>query len=351
MRKMFSKYTTEALVAKKVVISGYYGFKNFGDEVILSVLTNKLKSMNAEITVFSSDPQWTKETYEVNSVYSFELKSVLSAIMTSDVLISGGGSLLQDVTGTKSIIYYSLIIFLGVFFRKKVIIFAQGLGPINCKFMKKVVTQLFKRCSYVSVRDTKSLQFLQKSGITADLLCDPVYSLEVPSVPQTGEVGIQLRDFNNMTAEFIDELAKQVAKTFPNKKIKILSLQDTIDLKICQSFQKSLQAFSPTIDSEIVSGHSNSDLIREISSLEYLIAMRFHAVLTALKAGVKTLAINYDIKVEKLADEASIPYILLHDFSDFDSKFRDLLSETTNDLQTFTKTKHFDWSGFEKIIN
>lgn len=42
-------------MTKKICISGYYGFDNFGDETILNVLTENLKqfSCNPEITVFS----------------------------------------------------------------------------------------------------------------------------------------------------------------------------------------------------------------------------------------------------------------------------------------------------------
>ena len=40
--------------------------------------------------------------------------------------------------------------------------------------------------------------------------------------------------------------------------------------------------------------------------------MRFHANVVAIKSGVKALAINYDIKVKKLADEYNLPLIELN---------------------------------------
>ena len=140
-----------------IVISGYYGFKNFGDEAILSVLINHLKSFeNVDITVFSSDINYTSEAYLVNCVNSFDFFNIIKTIKNSDVLISGGGSLLQDVTSAKSLIYYSFIIALAILFNKKIIIFAQGIGPLNNFLSKFLVKNLLRYCKLVTVRDEKS---------------------------------------------------------------------------------------------------------------------------------------------------------------------------------------------------
>lgn len=81
---------------KKVLISGYYGFGNFGDEAILKLLLDKLK--DCDVTVLSSDPRKTFDEYGVHTVYTFSLDHVLKEVAYCDVLISGGGSLLQNVT-------------------------------------------------------------------------------------------------------------------------------------------------------------------------------------------------------------------------------------------------------------
>lgn len=115
-------------MTKNICISGYYGFDNFGDEIILKILVENIKDNN--ITVFSSNPNKTKQELNVNSVHSFNIKEIIKSIAKCDYLISGGGSLLQDVTSKKSLIYYLCIIALAQLFRKKTIIFAQGLGRI-----------------------------------------------------------------------------------------------------------------------------------------------------------------------------------------------------------------------------
>ena len=86
-----------------VVMSGYYGFNNSGDEAILhSIHRNiELSGLDASITVLSNDPADTNRRYGYNAVPRFHLLSVLRTIGRCDVLISGGGSLLQDRTSTR----------------------------------------------------------------------------------------------------------------------------------------------------------------------------------------------------------------------------------------------------------
>ena len=55
------------------------------------------------------------------------------------------------------------------------------------------------------------------------------------------------------------------------------------------------------------------DAIKTISSLNTLVSMRFHANVIGIKAEVNTIAINYDPKVQKLAEDYNLPLIELDD--------------------------------------
>lgn len=330
----------------KVLISGYYGFKNFGDEAILSVLVSHLKEIGADITVLSSDTGYTDKKYSVNSVRSFYMPDVLKEIQNTDVLISGGGSLLQDVTSLKSLVYYSFIIALALLFNKKVIIFAQGIGPVNNKFAQFIVKNLLKHCSYVTVRDNDSLKLLNKWNVKSELVCDPIFSMNLRPKTENGVVGIQLRDFKTMNLNLLHKLALLVVTKFSDKKVEIYSLQEALDLDLCKRFESVLHAFNPDLKTEIVT----DNIIEKVSRLEYLIAMRFHAVLVALKCGVKTCAINYDIKVEKLANEASIPLISMDAKENLEEVYSKMTNLSKNDLLRFAETKTFNWEKFDKLL-
>lgn len=282
----------------KYVVSGYIGFDNFGDEAIARVLTQNLKKNGAEkITLISSNPEKTAKLYDVDSVGMF---GFIKPIMETDVLISGGGSLLQDVTSLKSLVYYLGIIMTALFFRKKVVIFAQGFTPFRTKIGKILTKFVLKKCHKITVRDKKSQKLLSGMGIDSILVADPVFGIEVPQKEKRG-IGLQLRSFPTLTDEFVEKLVNEIKTRFPDEEIKLISLQDSLDLPVLEK-----------IEGKILKNLTVDEAIDEISSLKYLIAMRFHACLIGAKAGVNVVGINYDIKVETLAKTLGFPLIELN---------------------------------------
>lgn len=337
-------------MTKKVVISGYYGADNFGDEAILATLIQRLKKFNAEITVLSTNPDKTARTHQVNAIKSFDLNRVNKALSQCDVLISGGGSLLQDATSIKSLFYYLWVIFMAQFYKKQVIIFAQGIGPINNKIGKFFTKNLLKKCRWVSVRDDKSLFLLRSWGIKTDLVCDPLYDLELTGSTPENRVGIQLRSFKTLTEKLLITLANRVAIDFPDKEIEIYSFQDCNDLEVCKHFETLLLSVNPNLKTSIISGKTPNEIIKLMASLEYMIAMRFHAVLIALKYGIKTLAINYDYKVESIANEACIPALSMLATEDYGYMFNRLKNLDHRALLEFANSKHFNWGVFDALV-
>lgn len=337
--------------AKSVLISGYYGFDNFGDEAILGVLVKKLKEWDSNIVVMSKNPEKTAALYDVKTNFSFDIPKIISELKKCEVLVSGGGSLLQDVTSLKSLLYYLFIINMALFFKKKVIIFAQGIGPVRNKIGAYLTKITLKKCTFVSVRDVKSQRLLRRWGIDASLVCDPLFGLNLASSVHSGKVGVQLRSFKTLKEKLLVKLAGQINKDFSDKEIEIYSFQDGLDLEVCKHFELLLKKLNPEIKTKLIFNQTSAEILEKISKLDYMIAMRFHANLIALKYGIKTFAICYDEKVEKLAVEANIPYVSMLANEDYKRLFEQLKSLDESQLKEFSNSKHFDWSKFEEIIN
>jgi len=289
----------------KYVISGYIGMDNFGDEAICGILTGYLRQNGAEeITVISLNPEKTSRLYGVDSCGFLKF---FKPIAETDVLISGGGSLLQDVTSLKSLLYYLFVIVLALFLGKKVFIFAQGFTPFRTKTGEFLTTLILKKCHRISVRDKDSQEFLSRYGIDSELVCDPVWSVSAPDILSKTGVGIQLRPSAALSEDFLRALSEEIAEIFPKEEIKLFSLQDSLDLPVLEKFAPMLTAKGLGV--KIRKSLSPAETMNEISGLKYFIGMRFHSCLIAAKTGIKTLGINYDIKVKTLAQNTGFPYI------------------------------------------
>ena len=335
----------------KVVVSGYYGFDNFGDEAILQVLVDNLKKIDVEIIVISHNPEKTSQSYDVKSINTYNIFGIINRINSADVVICGGGSLLQDVTSFRSLLYYLFIMFWTVLCCKRLIIFAQGIGPINNKIAKWLTKNLLKKACLITVRDERSQNFLKEWGIDSILVDDPVWCIKLKKSLPKGKVGIQLREWKFMSDEFFLNLVRQVAAEFSDKEIYIYSLQDKNDKEICLRFESYLHLENPKVKTKVFCGMDVNEIIESMRGLEYLIAMRYHALMIGLKYGVKTLAINYDPKVETLAKYAKIPCINFDEDKSLALYFEKMRLLSRRSILLAANKKHFSFDIFKKEVN
>lgn len=319
--------------SKKIVISGYYGFRNSGDEAVLQSILIALEQqaqtagIRIEPIVLSIDPEWTSATYGVQAVHRMKPAELRRAIAGSDGLISGGGSLLQDVTGTKSIPYYIGVIKLAQWLRKPVFIYAQGIGPVNRKLFYPLIKSAFRKSRYISVRDEQSRSLLGTMGLnlsSVQVVPDPVMGLRLPGqasagdqVPAGGDgkgartssaeplptVGISVRfwetdrkELQTLSEAFVLANRKQPlhlrflpfhlpsdveASRYMMERIETEIRQDGGRISLCE------QADHPL------------EMLKEVASCDALIGMRLHSLIYAAGQRVPLLGVSYDPKIDQ----------------------------------------------------
>jgi len=292
---------------KKVVISGYYGFENYGDEISLQVIVNSLKEQGIGISIFSSNPELTSSENAVSSFYTFDVFDIIKQLFVSDVLISGGGSLLQDKTSAKSFIYYILVILIAKILGKKVVIFSQGFAPLKSRILEKALKSVLKRVDYISVRDIESQKYLQELGIKSKTFSDAVWALSKTSNLKRNKLVVQLREWNKLTDEKINILAKLISEKYRHTKIEILPLQEEKDLEVCEKLYEELR--EKQLDVTLLKQLTTKEVTEVLTSARSIIAMRYHACLVGLKHNANVLALSYDEKVTNLAQKFELPYI------------------------------------------
>lgn len=326
--------------AKKVLISGYIGFNNFGDEAIFEVLKKHLQDKNYTVSVLSNKP------YDVKT---YPRLDIINALLNCDILISGGGSLLQNKTSNKSLIYYLLIIFLAKIMLRKTVIFAQGIEPIRGVFYKNLTVFILKLCDFVSVRDKKSYDLLKSWGIEAQLLSDPIYHLldNLKRNEEKDGLIIQLRDVKNMNKGIISELASLIKKYYQGK-ISVLALQKEYDEKICLDFIEKLK--QEGLNASYILNEDIYKTIDIINSAKYVISTRLHGLITASSLGAGIFALSYDDKIDTLIEELGLNNINLYNYTydELDNKLKDFFSVQNSS----NKYQHrvFDWQKIDEAL-
>ncbi|OON94749.1 MAG: polysaccharide pyruvyl transferase CsaB [Candidatus Epulonipiscioides saccharophilum] len=310
----------------RVVISGYYGFDNTGDEAILFAIINMLKAniKSIEIIVLSNDPESTALAYKVKAVNRFNPHSIINAIKSCDLLISGGGSLLQDVTSLKTIPYYLFIAQLGILFRKKVVFYSQGIGPVNHIINKHLIRYIANKVNYIFVRDKKSKLFLESMAIKTNIEIspDPVFALKLDhtltfqikkEIRYKKTVGIYIRPWKNQ-AQIIKVITQISAYLLSlDYKIYFISMQPIQDTQIARQIATSLKNNNITV---IERPLTISETLAFTANFEFIIGMRLHSLIMAIIANTPAIALSYDPKIENIMNELHIDHqIKIEDIS------------------------------------
>lgn len=292
------------------MISGYYGFDNLGDEAILSSLISTLKTLDQkiEIIVLSNNPATTSKKYDVSSIYRYNYFDILAEMRKSDILISGGGSLLQDVTGYKTIPYYLSIIYLAVLNKMETVFFAQGVGPVDIKFNRFLIKKVLNKTDYLSVRDSRSKNLLRKIGIKKDIkiVSDPVFlkqnclsTNKTTSNKTELKVGISVRDWedNRYFSCIVDYLNRLGIKR--DILVKIIVFHKYQDLKISRKLNETLD-----VDSILKTYPDKLSKVNDFyQGLDLFIGLRLHSLIFSAVNCIPFIGISYDPKVKSLIEE------------------------------------------------
>ncbi|ASN04113.1 polysaccharide pyruvyl transferase CsaB [Virgibacillus necropolis] len=293
-----------------VVLSGYYGFDNVGDEAILYSIIRAIRNIKQEvdITVLSNNPKSTMETYNVNAVNRWNFKEISRVVKKADGLISGGGSLLQDQTGLKSIPYYTGIIKIAQWYKKPVFIYAQGMGPIRNSINKWIVKKTLNKVDQITVRDRNSKNLLASIGVTksTSIVPDPVIGLDSSQFKNNW---IQKQHIRN---PIITVSVRNWPTTIPYKE-KIASCLDQLvrdgNSIIFVPMHGKYDEIASNETAEIMTEKSyiapyDSSIEEKISIIgqsDLLIGMRLHSLIFSSINYTPFVAISYDPKIDAFA--------------------------------------------------
>ena len=299
----------------KLLISGYYGFNNIGDESVLRAVTDSLRTglEDIEITVLSNDPEDTDRKYNVRAVPRMDPVAILREVRRCDMLISGGGSLLQDATSRRSIAYYLAIIRLALLMRKKVFIYSQGIGPIQSRHNRRATARVLRRVHGIAVRDARSRRLLEEIGVPGKkvyVTADPVLRVH-PGDPEVGRrilqeagclrregrllVGWAIRE-KDPDSPFAAQIQRCIRRLYEeyNADSVLIPFHHAEDLAVAEAIAARSDGAALCLREK----HLTDETLGIIGSMDLLVGVRLHSLIYAAVMEVPMLGISYDPKVD-----------------------------------------------------
>ncbi|HHV57631.1 MAG TPA: polysaccharide pyruvyl transferase CsaB [Firmicutes bacterium] len=306
----------------KVVLSGYFGFGNAGDEAILAATVAALRRVvpAVEITVLSGNPAETAAAYGVAAVERGNLSAVRQALRQADLLVSGGGSLLQDVTSNRSIPYYLGIVALAKVYGKKVMLYGNGVGPVRGRLNRLLVRCLGNLVDQITVRDAGSAAVLAELGVTRppiEVTADAVFTL-APAGREAAEavlaragvpagrprLGISVRPWQRL--EGYKAALARAAELFAaaeGVEVVFLPMQHPGDLEVSREVAALMRRPAWVVAERC----AVPTVMALYGAMDLVLGMRLHALIFAALQGVPHLGVVYDPKVASFLQIAGQP--------------------------------------------
>ncbi len=298
-----------------ILLCGAYGMGNAGDEAILhTILTQPQAAAPGEpVTVLSKDPEQTRRVHGTESIHLFHLHKFFLQARRTRLYISGGGTLLQDVTSSRSLYFYLLTIWLAKALGNRVILYGSGIGPICRPKGRARAARVLSACvDSMTLRDPLSLKELEGLGLSAQnalLTADPALAVEpedAPAVdramiqaglePEGRYLGLVLRPwpgFEEKASQFA-ALADYAWEKYGLKTV-FLPLAPDPDLpaarRAAERIQKAPFCFVDRLDR---SPRQAADLF---SRMQAVVSMRLHGLIFAAAQSVPAVGVAYDQKV------------------------------------------------------
>lgn len=324
-----------------VLICGAYGKGNAGDDSILDAILAQLRNIDPDIPVYvlSRRPKETRLRYRVGALHTFDPRFLLRMKKTA-LYINGGGSLIQDVTSTRSLQYYLSNICLAKACGNPVLMYGCGIGPVNGEKNRKKAGSIIDRCAdWITLRDPQSAQELRNMGVsrpkmelTADpaLLLEPALDPKIDSFllsqgmdPQGRYALFVLRPwkgFERVCGSFV-ETAEKLAWEHGLTPV-FLALEPGRDLPVSQQAAKMVHG-----ESYVISAPEDGTLVVGLMRrMSVVISMRLHALIFAAGQGIPLVGVVYDPKVSGFLD-----YFQQRRYVDLDQVTAETLFELVQD--------------------
>lgn len=336
---------THAMAAEKqILIGGYYGGNNIGDEAILRAMLGAFRSRHSGLSfnIVSHAPQETRQRHAVQAVDWRDMPALARAVCQSDLVLIGGGGLFMDYWGLDEASYfrilhggistYGTLAGLAAAFGVPYALLGVGVGPLASEAAREHTRRIFSQARLATVRDPESLALLDEIGLsplpghihlTADLAFGLQSNLQDEAEadrlrdslgirPDKPVLGISVRywDLSVPPSDWLPSLAQAIREFLTEADAQALLLPFQVgeegsltdDLQLSRSLIQTINLpdrlhLLPQVPDICV-------MQSLIARCDLFLGMRLHGLLMAINSHIPVVALAYDPKVNALMNLA-----------------------------------------------
>lgn len=298
----------------EVVLSGYYGYGNVGDDALCEALTTALFEAGvARIHIPCGDPARLPLDERIIPLGRFDLGGVRAALRGGAALFSGGGGLLQNTTSSRSLGYYLALLQLARWAGRPYVLGFQSIGPLHGPLWLAQVRRLALGARAVSVRDQRSARTLAEIGVPTErvvVAADAAFLMAPPSdeartqtdtrLPAGPRLALCLRHTRHT-----EQVIRAVRDWWADG-----GWPGSLVLLACDAEDHELGlTLAAELGDRIVALPSPgpSGTLAALACCQGLVSERLHPLVFAAGLGLPSVAIDYDPKVRGLADDLGLP--------------------------------------------
>ena len=304
-----------------VLICGAYGKGNSGDDAILTAIVRSFRAQDPDLPLYvtSRTPSRTARDTGVGSVYTFHPWKVRRRMRRTALYLSGGGSLIQDATSTRSLWYYLNSIRAAKRLGNPVMMFGCGIGPVRRSLNRRRAGRILQSCvDRITLRDHASLRELEALGVsgiptrvTADLafLVSPADPALVEAqcaaqgiAPEDRLLILAPRPWEGMAhrLEAFAEAAVYGARRKGYRPV-LLAMEPAKDRNVCRQIAE--LAAAKGVDCPVLEASQDTGaVVGLIRRADAVLAMRLHALIFAAAQGTPFAGVAYDPKITGFMD-------------------------------------------------
>jgi polysaccharide pyruvyl transferase CsaB len=343
-----STVPTSGGIAPRIVISGWYGHNNIGDDAILDVLVAELgrRLRSCSFTVLTeavSSPQvgslrgyavrWLphRSPYRVCNARNPWLWSgylrCWEAVGTCDLFILGGGGLLRDNFPRSNLLRLLDDVLCSRITGRPVALFALGVGPFVTATGRRLARSAVALATSVSVRDEVSATALRSIDVPEGrfrVIGDPALLLAAgppAALPQRdGQLQVAICPCQGMLTgfrggeagnprllEILARAADGIAETL-GARIWLIPFcrvsENDNDVTLCRGIRERMaRSNNATLVTDVLDAPQTKALL---GRMNVVVGARLHSLILAAAGGVPCVGINYEPKVRGFMQEAGL---------------------------------------------